>query len=73
VDWSSEEHAVCVVDEGSRIVEGRPYRHDEHGLRALCAWLKRLGVRRVAVERPDGLLIERLLDAGLVLIALHPN
>jgi hypothetical protein len=27
----------------------------------------------VAVERPDGLLIERLLDAGLAVIALHPN
>ena len=27
----------------------------------------------VAVERPDGLLIERLLDAGLHVIAVHPN
>ncbi|MGZ6590079.1 MAG: hypothetical protein ACXVHX_38270 [Solirubrobacteraceae bacterium] len=27
----------------------------------------------VAIGRPDGMLIERLLDAGLVLIALHPN
>jgi transposase len=73
VDWASEEHAVCVVDERGRIVEGRRYRHNEQGLRALCGRLKRLGVRLVAVERPDGLLIERLLDAGLVLIALHPN
>jgi transposase len=27
----------------------------------------------VALERPDGLLIERLLDAGLAVIAVHPN
>ena len=27
----------------------------------------------VAIERPDGLLIERLLDAGLAVIAVHPN
>ncbi len=27
----------------------------------------------MAVERPDGLLIERLLAAGLVILALHPN
>ena len=26
-----------------------------------------------ALERPDGLLIERLLDAGLAVIAVHPN
>ncbi|MGZ6725616.1 MAG: IS110 family RNA-guided transposase [Solirubrobacteraceae bacterium] len=73
VDWASEEHAVCVVDERGRIVEGRRYRHDEAGLRALCVRLVRLGVKLVALERPDGLLIERLLDAGLALIAVHPN
>ena len=73
VDWASEEHAVCVVDEHGRIVEGRRYRHTEVGLRALCSRLVRLGVRLVALERPDGLLIDRLLDAGLAVIAVHPN
>jgi transposase len=73
VDWASAEHAVCVLDADGRIVEGRRYRHDERGLRALCARLLELGVERVAVERPDGLLIERLLDAGLRVIAIHPN
>jgi hypothetical protein len=32
-----------------------------------------LRVELVALERPDGLLIERLLDAGLAVIAVHPN
>jgi transposase len=73
VDWASEEHAVCVNDAGGRIVEGRRYRHDERGIRALCARLISLGVALVAVERPDGLLVERLLDAGLCVIAVHPN
>jgi len=73
VDWASEEHAVCVVDVEGRIIEGRRYRHDERGVRALCARLLALGVELVAIERPDGLLIERLLDAGLSVIAIHPN
>jgi len=73
VDWASAEHAVCVVDAGGRIVEGRRYRHDERGIKALCARLVELAVVLVAVERPDGLLIERLLDAGLRVIAIHPN
>ena len=73
VDWASEEHAVCVVDEHGRIVEGRRYRHNETGIRALCSRLVRLGVKLVALERPDGLLIDRLLDAGLAVIAVHPN
>ena len=33
----------------------------------------RLKVALVAIERPDGLLVERLLDAGLRVLALHPN
>jgi transposase len=73
VDWASAEHAVCVVDGVGRIVEGRRYRHDERGIRALCKRLAELAVELVAVERPDGLLIERLLDAGLQVIAIHPN
>jgi transposase len=73
VDWASEEHAVSVHDRDGRIVEGRRYRHDERGLRALCARLIELDVALVAIERPDGLLIERLLDAGLRVIAVHPN
>jgi transposase len=73
IDWASEEHACCVVDADGRIIEGRRYRHDERGLLALCSRLVELGVLRVAVERPDGLLIERLLDAGLHVIAIHPN
>jgi predicted nuclease with RNAse H fold len=73
VDWASAEHAVCVVDEHGRILEGRRFRHDETGLRALCARLLRMQVTLVALERPDGLLIERLLDAGLLVVAVHPN
>ena len=73
VDWASEEHAVCMVDERGRILEGRRYRHNEPGIRALCARLVRLEVALVALERPDGLLIERLLDAGLAVVAVHPN
>jgi transposase len=73
IDWASEEHAVCIVDADGRIAEGRRFVHDEQGLRALCRRLIELRVELVALERPDGLLIERLLDAGLRVIAVHPN
>ena len=54
-------------------MEGRRYRHDERGISGLCRRLLVLGVQLVAIERPDGLLIERLLDAGRWVIAVHPN
>lgn len=73
IDWASEEHAVCVNHAEGRIIEGRRFAHDERGITALCARLLELAVTLVAIERPDGLLIERLLDAGLRVIAVHPN
>jgi len=42
-------------------------------LGSLCRQLVRLEVQLVAIERPDGLLVERLLEAGLRVLALHPN
>jgi hypothetical protein len=41
VDWASQEHAACVIDADGRIAEGGRYRHDERGIRALCARLDR--------------------------------
>jgi transposase len=73
LDWASEEHAVCVVDEvGTRLRE-RFVAHDEAGIAALCRELVELQVERVAIERPNGIVVDRLLDAGLVVIAVHPN
>jgi transposase len=73
IDWASEAHALCVVDEeGSRVRE-RLVDHSEAGIAALCRELVGLGVERVAIERPDGILVERLLEAGIEVIAVHPN
>src|SRR5437588_5710305 len=73
VDWASEKHDVLVADAAGEKLLAATFAHDEKGLRSLCRALVRLGVALVAVERPDGLLVERLLDAGLRALALRPN
>ena len=73
VDWASEKHDVLIEDEGGGELFAGSFAHDEAGLRSLCRTLVRFKVGLVAIERPDGLLVERLLDAGLRLLALHPN
>jgi len=73
VDWAKEEHVVVVADGQGEVLAERSFVHDEEGLAALCRLLVGLEVERVAIERPDGLLVERLLDAGLCVLALHPN
>ncbi|HYB28048.1 MAG TPA: IS110 family transposase [Solirubrobacteraceae bacterium] len=73
VDWASDKHDVLVADAAGEKLLSATFAHDEQGLRSLCRALVRLKVRLVAVERPDGLMVERLLDAGLRVLALHPN
>lgn len=73
IDWAAEEHAVCVVDEAGMRLRERAVAHDEAGIAALCRELVGLGVLRVAIERPDGILVDRLLEAGITVIAVHPN
>ena len=73
VDWASEKHDVLVADAAGEELVAATFVHDEQGLRSLCRALVRLKVELVAIERPDGLLVERLLDAGLRVLPLHPN
>ena len=73
IDWAKEEHALCVLEEAGRVVSQRRFAHDEGGLAQLCGKLVEMGVERVAIERPEGVLVERLLDAGVVVIPIHPN
>jgi transposase len=73
VDWASEKHDVLVCDGGGEKLLAATFEHDEAGVRSLCSSLVRLKVELVGIERPDGLLVERLLDAGLRVLVMHPN
>jgi transposase len=73
IDWAKDTHDVLVADADGGRLWSETVPHSEAGIEKLCRTLVTLGVERVAVERPDGLLIERLLDAGLTVLAIHPN
>jgi transposase len=73
IDWASEEHALCVVDAKGGKLAAELFGHDEAGIRALIARMRSLGVGRVAIERPDGLLVDRLLEVGFTVLPVHPN
>lgn len=73
LDWASEWHDICIADQDGRLLAQRRFTHDEAGLGALVALLIEYRVVRVAIERPAGLLVGRLLAAGIRLLAIHPN
>jgi hypothetical protein len=74
IDWAKDEHALCVIEEasGRKIFEGR-FAHQEGGLTKLCRTLVEMGVERVAIERPEGILVERVLDAALTVPSTPTN
>jgi hypothetical protein len=73
IDWASEKHDVLIEGPGGEELLAATFVHDEDGISALCAALACFEVQVVAIERPDGVLVERLLESGVRVLALHPN
>jgi transposase len=76
IDWASRAHELCVVDERGAVVERFGFAHTQPGISAALERLARLGSPRelpVAIERPDGLLVVRLLEAGHEVVPIHAN
>ena len=73
LDWASRIHAVCVIDARASVVAQFEVNHDATGLAELCRRLRALRVSAVAIERPSGLVVDALLEAGLQVMPIHPN
>lgn len=75
VDWASRAHAACGLDPAGGRTEKFAIDHTEEGLDRLIARLGRLGDPAevlVAIERPDGIVVDRLLEAGHPVVPLKP-
>ena len=77
IDWAAETHAVCVMDTGGKVVmTGFTIEHSADGIAALIRRLARYGEAGevpVAIERPDGRLVDLLLEAGHPVVPVKPN
>jgi transposase len=73
LDWASRTHAACVIDEHGSVHLQFEINHDAAGLAELCRRLRGAGVTAVAIERPSGLIVDALLEAGFSVVPIHPN
>jgi transposase len=73
IDWASEWHDVHITDELGGVLATERFAHDERGIGALIELLMDREVELCAIERPDGLLVGRLLAGGVQVLAIHPN
>ncbi len=76
VDWANESHDICVVDPAGKISGRATIAHSQEGLDELTKHLGRWaeqGEILVGIERPEGRLVDRILQAGhpIVLIPTY--
>ncbi|MGH3738326.1 MAG: IS110 family transposase [Micromonosporaceae bacterium] len=76
IDWAAADHAVCVLDRTGRKVTAFTITHTAAGFAELARKLGKLAdveLVPVAIERPDGRLVDALLVAGHPVVPVKPN
>jgi transposase len=78
IDWATEAHQVCVMDDGRRVVEERSVEHSGAALAELADRLTRLADGdparvAVAIEIPRGAIVETLIERGFHVFAINPK
>ncbi len=77
VDWADTAHAIWVEDEDGTRVLTRTVPHTADGLAEWGRWLDEQRAREIelwaAIERPDGRVVDSLLDHGVVVYPINPK
>src|SRR4029450_7038945 len=77
VDWATVTHQVCCLDPGGRILKQVQVPHSGGGLAMLVTELTSFGIAAdriaVAIERPDGAIVDGLLQHGFPVFAVNPK
>jgi transposase len=67
IDWAKDAHEVCAVDAAGKVRHHATVPHSQDGLDQLVGQLGRWaasGELLVGIERPEGRLVDRILEAG---------
>src|SRR3990170_191078 len=77
IDWSEEFHLVALGTPGDGVIEVVRVEHTPKAVDALAARIATLerdpAEVRVVIEARHGMLVERLVDAGYVVVPVNPD
>jgi transposase len=78
IDWATQSHSVCLLDAEGRFIGERGFAHGGAGLTELRDWLLEKTKAApeqvaVAIETPNGPVVEMLLEHGFVVFAINPK
>src|SRR5262249_56775716 len=75
-DWASQAHDVTVLNDAGGVLDRWPFGHTEAGWVLTLGRLRRHGEPGdlpVIIEKTSGLIVDRLLAAGHLLVPGHPT
>ncbi|HWS94106.1 MAG TPA: IS110 family transposase [Mycobacterium sp.] len=76
LDWAAAIHAVCVMSATGKVLAEFTIQHTAEGVASLIGRLAKYGDPadvQVGIERPNGRLVDLLLEAGHCVIPVSPN
>lgn len=78
IDWATEEHAVCLIDESGKSIGERAFAHSGAGLADMSTWLLDKSAAEpsqlhVVIETTHGAVVETLLERGMVVHSVNPK
>ncbi|MFP1155787.1 transposase, partial [Mycobacterium sherrisii] len=76
LDWATATHAVCVLSAAGKVLAQFMIDHTAEGIATLIRKLAKFGEPadvQVGIERPNGRLVDVLLEAGHPVIPVSPN
>ena len=78
IDWAKQAHEVCAVDAAGTICHRATIPHSQDGLDQLVGYLRRWATQTegellVGIERPEGRLVDRILEAGYPILLVPPS
>jgi len=76
LDWAAVVHAVCVMNAAGKVLAQFTIEHTADGIATLIRRLAKHGDPesvQIGIERPNGRLVDLLLEAGHPVIPVSPN
>lgn len=78
IDWATEFHEVCVLDQERRVIDRKKVEHSGQGIGEFVEYLVKLSENHpeqvaVAIEIPRGAIVETLVERGFAVYSLNPK
>jgi len=73
IDWADTSHQIAILTADGQCISEFAIEHTRHDVSKLCQQLELLAPVQVSIERPDGLLVDQLLEAGLEIYVIPPR